>query len=180
MRITVIIGVIFLLLFQACENRSLENATAWTNEMKYKIIEDASKPSNNIFFDSVRNKVTYLRGKIKLKSYQLYRTLDSNGKISYRDTAASIFYSADQDFELIRELCPINSRTSEGIRYKGTWMGKSELRFCNGKIKNISFSYGRVSVGKEVEYDSIGNIITQTDHGNSELLKKLTSIKYYR
>ena len=92
----------------------------------------------------------------------------------------SIFYSKDQLFELVRELCPANDRNFEGIRYKGNHFGLAEFKYCDGKIKERGFRYNNKEIGVWTEYDSMGNVINTTDKKNDEVLNKLTSIKYYR
>jgi len=180
MKIKILTYCFICIAFQACKSNQVEKATIWSQNIKRKIIEDSNQQLTKVIFDSIRNTTIYFSRDIKLKSYQLRNHFDSSSNRLYRDTLVSIFYSTDQIFELVRELCPGNSRSFEGIRYKGNHFGLAEFRYCDGKIKERGFRYNNKEIGVWTEYDSIGNVIRTTDKGNSERLDKLLSIKYYR
>ena len=79
----------------------------------------------------------------------------------------------------MKELCPGNDRSFEGIRYKGRHLGLAEFRFCDGKLKEQGYRFnGNVGIWKE--WDANGKIIKQTDYGNAEKLEQLRSIAYDR
>lgn len=162
----------------SCNSSSNAKVTDWTNKIKSSIIEDANQPYDQIILDTSRSELTYLRNNKKLRYYYL-RPRHEQGIIAGFDTAASIFCSTNQTFELVKEHCPIAERSFEGIRYNGYWVGVLEYRYCDGKPKNIHFSYNE-KFGIESEYDSTGNLIKEITHGNLERLEKLLEIKYYR
>jgi len=178
MRQFTIVTISFLLLaFQSCKTSLTDYATDWSNTVKTKIIEDANQQPDKTIFDSSSYNVTSYKNDNKLKFFHLNPKFNDNGQLLSLDTAASIFYSTNQDFELVRELCP--DRTFEGIRYKGKHLGLAEFRYCDGKIKESGFRFnGDIGVWKE--YDTNGKIIKETDHGDFDRLEKLKEIKYYR
>jgi hypothetical protein len=168
---------IFLFSFQFCKTSSTDYATQWSNDIKTKIIEDASKQPQRTVFDSTTYKVTLFYGNKKLKYFYLKPKFSDNGQLLSLDTGLSIFYSSDQNFELVRELCPVIDRSFEGIRYKGEHIGLAEFRYCDGKIKERGFRFkGDVGIWKE--YDTDGEVVKETDHGNVDRLEKLKEIKY--
>lgn len=179
-RFIFIISTFFLVTSQSCKSSLPDYATQWTQDIKQKIIEDASQQYDNKIFDSARHSLTLLKGGKKLRYYMLHPILDKNSKIISYDTSASIFYSADQNFELVRELCPVSSRSFEGIRYKGNHLGLALFNYCDGHVKEKEFRYNNETIGTSIEYDEKGNIIKQVDYGNINLLKNLRRIKYYR
>ena len=175
---TILIFLFCLIGFQSCQSVS-EFATQWSIDVKRKIVEDANQESDKAIFDSVRNNLTLYKAEKKLRSYHINLWLDSSGKLISSDTAVSIFYSADQDFELVRELCPVNDRSFEGIRYQGEHVGLAEFRYCDGKIKEAGFRFnGEVGIWKK--YDTDGKAIEEIDKGNVERLENLKRIKYSR
>ena len=166
----------------SCQTSTNDYATKWTNEIKQKVIADANQPSDRSIFDSTYYRLTLYKGDTKLKHFMLRPSFDTTtGKIISVDTLASIFYSTDQDFELVRELCPANERSFEGINHKGTGaVGLAEFRFCDGKIKERGFRYGYKAVGVWTKYDSTGKVIDEKDNGNIKMLEKLHDVKYSR
>lgn len=175
-----IVSILFLALFQSCNSSLTDYATQWTQDIKQKIIEDASQQYDNKIFDTSRHSLTFLKGGKKLRYYMLHPILDKNSNVVSYDTAASIFYSTDQNFELVRELCPVVDRSFEGVRYKGNHLGLALFNYCDGHVKEKEFRYNNEPVGTSTEYDENGKIIKQTDNGNINLLKNLRDIKYYR
>jgi hypothetical protein len=154
-------------------------AADWSKNIKTQIIEDASQQPDKTVFDSSSYRVTLYKGENKLKFFHLKPKFSDDGQLLSLDTAVSIFYSTDQNFELVRELCPVADRSSEGIRHKGEFLGLAESRYCNGNIKERGFSLnGFVGVWKE--YDSNGKVTKETDYGNIDRLENLKNIKYYR
>lgn len=176
---TIAVISILVLLLQSCKTSLTDYATDWSNGIKTKITEDASQQPDKTLFDSSSYNVTLYKGDNKLKFFHLNPKFSDNGQLLRLDTAVSIFYSTDQNFELVRELCPVVDRSFEGIRYKGEHLGLAEFRYCDGKIKERGFRLnGDVGVWKE--YDNNGKVIKETDHGNVDRLEKLKDIKYYR
>jgi antitoxin component YwqK of YwqJK toxin-antitoxin module len=176
---TLIIIAFFSLAFQSCKTSLTDYATDWSNNIKTKIIEDVNQQPDKIVFDSSSYNVTLYKEGKKLKFYHLNPKFSDNGQLLSLDTAVSIFYSTDQNFELVRELCKVNDRSFEGIRYKGNHLGLAEFRYCNGKLKESGFRFnGEVGIWKE--YDTIGKVIKETDQGDFSRLEKLKDIKYYR
>jgi hypothetical protein len=169
--------ILFLLAFQSCKSSLTDYATYWSKDVKTKIIEDADQQADKTIFDSAAYNVTLYKGDKKLKFYHLNPKLGGNRQLLSLDTAVSIFYSTDQNFELVRELCP--DRSFEGIRYKGEHLGLAEFRYCDGRIKESGFRFnGDIGIWKE--YDTTGKVVKETDHGNVDRLGKLKDIKYYR
>jgi hypothetical protein len=164
---------------QSCKTSLADYATDWSNSIKAKIVEDASQQPDKTIFDSSSYNVTLYKGGHKLKFFHLNPKFNDNGQLISLDTAVSIFYSSDQNFELVRELCPYVDRSFEGVRYKGEHLGLEEFRYCDGKIKESGFRFnGDIGIWKE--YDTHGKVIKETDYGNFDRLEKLKGIRYYR
>jgi hypothetical protein len=168
--------------FLSCKTSPTDFATEWTNDIKQKIIIDANQPYDRTEFDSIYYKLTLFKGDRKLKHFVFRPKFDTtNGKVLFLDTVVSIFYSADQRFELVRELCPAINRSFEGVNFKGIGsVGLTEFRYCDGKIKESGYRYGYKAVGVWTKYDSIGNIFESKDNGNVDFLNKLHDINYHR
>lgn len=166
----------------SCKTYSTEFAMSWTNEIKQKITIDASQLPDRTSFDSVRYRVTLYKGDVKLKTFMLQPSNDIAGRTrTVFDTLVSIFYSTDQKFELVRELCPAIDRSFEGLRYSGIGsLGLIEFRYCDGKIKERGFRYKNENIGVWTKYDTTGKILEQVDHRNITILNNLHYIKYYR
>ena len=180
MRHFIIATISFLFLaLQSCNTSLTDYATDWSNNVKKKIIEDASQQPDKTIYDSSSYNVTLYKGDNKLKFFHLNPKFNDKGQMLSLDTLFSIFFSTDQHFELLRELCPVVDRNFEGIRYKGEYVGLAELRYCDGKIKESGFRFND-NVGVWKEYDPNGKIIKETDYGNVEKLEKLQQIRYYR
>ncbi len=176
----IIVFILTTIFLTNCGESETEYATKWTREIKEKIIEDANQKPDRRFLDTASNQLTLFKGDKKLKYYMLRPEFDSiKKKIISVDTLVSIFYSNDQNFELIRELCPAIERSFEGVRYKGEHLGLAEFRFCDGKLKEQGCRYeGNVGLWKE--WDENGNVIKETDNGKTEKLEGLKNIKYER
>ena len=167
------------LVFQSCKSSLTDYAIKWSRDVKRKIIEDANQQPDKSIFDSAAFDVTLYKGDKKLKLFHVIPKFNDAGIIFSLDTVVSIFYSTDQNFELVRELCPVVERSFEGIRYKGRHLGLAEFRYCDGKIKESGFRFnGDIVVWRA--YDSSGKIIKETDHGNVDRLENLKTINYYR
>ncbi|RYE54096.1 MAG: hypothetical protein EOP48_13000 [Sphingobacteriales bacterium] len=179
---TIIISMFFLFGLVSCQTSPTDYATKWTGDIKEKIIADANQQFDRTTFDSTYYYLTLYKGDTRLKHFMLRPKFDTtNGKILSVDTLVSIFYSTDQKFELVRELCPAIERSFEGVNYKGIGsVGLTEFRFCDGKIKERGFRYGYKAVGVWTIYDSTGKVVDTKDNGNIEVLEKLHDIKYYR
>ena len=169
------LGSFLILLLSSCSDSSTDYAYKWSNDIKSKILEDINVPSDSVRVDSSKS------------NYQLV-TLYSNGirtkefgiRPSTGDTIVSIFYSKDQNFEIVRELCPGISRSFEGIRYKSEHLGLAEFRFCDGKLKEQGYRWIDGDVGIWKEWNSVGEIIKEEDFGNVKKLEGLKEITYYR
>lgn len=160
--------------FLGCKQSSTDYALKWSTDIKSKIFEDINTRVDSTNVDTSKG---------NLKEVTLYskgiRTKLFGIRTSTGDTILSIFYSKDQNFEIVRELCPGIERSFEGIRYKGKHLGLAEFRFCDGKLKEQGYRYdGNVGIWKE--WDENGNVIKETDHRQTEKLDELRNIKYYR
>lgn len=164
----------------ACKSSPENYAVKWTEEIKEKIIEDANLSPDSLLIDSTRRTLTLYKRNIKLKQFLFKSNWDiTSGNIVFTDTLGSIFYSTDQKFELVRELCPAVDRSFEGIKYKGNHIGLATFSYCNGQIKQRGFRFnGDVGIWKE--YNTEGGIINKKDYENADRLNKLKEIKYSR
>jgi hypothetical protein len=162
-------------LITGCRQSPTDLAFKWSTDIKHKILEDVNLPVDSFSIDSFEHSnffnVTCYNNGIKTK---LFRIRTSTG-----DTGLSIFYSKDQDFEIVRELCPVDNRSFEGIRYKGKHLGLAEFRFCDGTLKEQGYRFNE-DVGIWKKWDSIGNLISFKDYGNINSLYGLYTIKYGR
>lgn len=158
------------LLIAGCRQSSTDFALTWSNDIKHKILADVNVTTDSIAIDSSKEnykKVTLFHNKIRTKEFG----------INTGDTVLSIFYSTDQNFEIVRELCPRIDRSFEGIRYKGKHLGLAEFRFCDGKLKEQGYRYdGDVGIWKE--WDANGKVIKEIDYGNTDRLENLKTIIY--
>jgi hypothetical protein len=163
-----------IILFTSCKESPTDYASKWSSDIKSKIFEDVNIPVDSISIDTSKG---------NLKEVSLFnkgvRTKQFRINTSTSDTVVSIFYSKDQNFEIVRELCPGVEPSFEGIRYKGKHLGLAEFRFCDGKLKEQGYRYDE-DVGVWREWDENGNVIKETDHGHTEKLDELRNIKYYR
>lgn len=158
--------------FSRCKESPTDFALIWSIDIKNKILEDVNLSIDSISVDSISEdykEVHCYHKKIQTKEFG----------IKNNDTILSIFYSPDQHFELVRELCPRISRNFEGIRYKGKSLGLAEFRFCNGKLKEQGCRF-EGDVGLWKEWDSNGTVINEIDHGKTDRLEKLKLIHYSR
>ncbi len=171
-----------LLSLQACKQSQADLATNWTNDIKIKIIEDASQESDSTFADTIHHELTLLKGNKKLKQYYFAARKDQNenDKTKY-DTGMIVLFSTDQNFQYIRQpLIPDADRSYEGVAYKGNRFGAAEYIYRKDKIKETAFHFKNLNVGTWVRYDSTGKKIDDTDNGNGEKLEQLKDMKYYR
>jgi len=161
-----------IILFTSCKESPTDYASKWSSDIKSKIFEDVNIPVDSINIDTTNGKVvTYYNKGIRTKQFRI--------NTSTSDTVTSTFYSKDQNFEIVRELCQGDDRSFEGIRYKGKHLGLAEFRFCDGKLKEQGYRLdGDVGVWKE--WDENGKLIKETDNGHTEKLEELRNIKYYR
>jgi hypothetical protein len=166
-----LIFICFTTLFIAnCRQSSTDFALSWSTDIKHKIMADIDIATDSIAIDSSRENfktITLFHNKIRTKEF----------RVNTGDTMLSVFYSKDQNFEIVRELCPLISRSFEGIRYKGIHLGLAEFRFCNGKLKQQGYRFdGNVGVWRE--WDANGKIIKEIDFGNIDKLENLKTITY--
>ncbi|MBS0645347.1 MAG: hypothetical protein JSR97_01980 [Verrucomicrobia bacterium] len=171
---TAIILTLTTFLFLSCKESYTDYALTWSTDIKSKILEDINIPvdstSINTSNPNLEEITLYSKG-IRTKLYGISKTSG--------DTLLSIFYSKDQNFEIVRELCPGIERSFEGITYKGKHLGLVELRFCDGKLKEQGYRLNG-NVGVWTEWDENGKVIKETDNGHTEKLDELRTIKYYR
>ena len=165
--------LLIIIFFTGCKQSSTDYALKWSTDIKSKIFEDVNIPVDSTTVDTTTNGkvVTFYNKGIRTKEFRI--------NTSTSDTVVSIFYSKDQNFEIVRELCPGVDRSFEGIRYKGNHLGLVEFRFCDGKIKEQGFRFDD-DVGVWKEWDENGKVIKETDNGHTEKLDQLREIKYYR
>ncbi len=157
-----------------CKQSISDYAFQWSADIKAKILEDVNVTGDSLSIDTSKGNyhdISIFHQGVRIKEFGVRQTTG--------DTILSIFYSKDQNFDIIRELCPGIDRSFEGIRYKGTHVGLSEFRFCDGKLKEQGYRYG-ADIGVWKEWDETGAIIKETDHGNINKLENLRAIKYYR
>ena len=166
-----ILTFIFLTVFiSSCRQSTTDYALQWSTEIKNKIYEDMNVAIDSVRIDTSQANfkfITYFHKQTPIKEYNFH-----NG-----DSIGSCFFSPNQDFDIVRELCPGNKRTFEAIRYKGKHVGLVEFRFCDGKLKEQGYRYGD-NVGIWKEWDSSGKLIKQTEYGNADQLRNLKTIKY--
>ena len=173
MRIALIFTLTCLIVM-SCKESSNDLATKWTNDIKLKILEDANIPADSLAIDTTKANIKY----VSLFSKSIRTKVFGIRKID-GDTIISSFYSKDQKFEILRELCPGISRSFEGIKFDGRYLGISELRFCDGKLKERGYNFnGKISVW--TEWNESGEVIKETDYGLQGRLKDLEKVKYYR
>ena len=173
------ISFLLVLLFSSCQPSLVDFATKWTKDIKGEIIKDANQQPTRIVYDSAGHDITLFKGDKKLKYFWFKPEVNNLGHTIFKDTGVVIFYSSDQNFEYVKELCPVSDRSFEGIKYKGEFIGLTEFRYCNGMIKKSGFSYnGDSEVLKE--YDSTGKIIKDNEAANINYLKEILKIKYDR
>jgi antitoxin component YwqK of YwqJK toxin-antitoxin module len=162
-------------LYISCNTPSADIGIEWSKTIKQKIIEDSSIASNHMKIDSSEGKYWNLeiyRDEIKTKQFRIHSIT--------KDTLVSIYFSQDQNFELIRELCPTGEISFEGIRFKGVHIGLAEFHYCNGQLKEQGLRFNDEDVGFWKEWNEKGELVNEIDKGNAKLLNKLKGIKYYR
>lgn len=171
---TILLFALATFWFVSCKQSPTDYASKWSSDIKSKIFEDTNLPVDSMSIDTSKGnlkEVTFYNKGIRTKLFGI--------RTSTGDTLLSIFYSKDQNFEIVRELCPGIERSFEGIRYKGKHLGLAEFRFCDSKLKEQGYRLdGNVGVWKE--WDENGKLLKETDHGHGEKLDELRTIKYYR
>ena len=161
-----------IILLTSCKESPTDYAFKWSSDIKRKIFEDVNIPVDSINIDTTNGKVvTFYNKGIRTKQFRI--------SVSTSDTVVSIFYSKDQNFEIVRELCKGDGQSFEGIRYKGKHLGLAEFKFCDGQLKEQGYRLdGDVGIWKE--WEQSGKLIKETDNGHSGKLDALRNIKYYR
>jgi hypothetical protein len=158
----------------SCKRSSTDYALKWSTDIKSKIFEDINIPPDSVSINTAREdfkEVTFYNKGNRTKYFGI--------RTATGDTLLSTYYSKDQNFEIVRELCPGIDRNFEGIQYKGKRLGLAEFRFCDGKLKKQGYWIdGNVGVWKE--WDENGVVIKVTDYGHTEKLEDLRTINYYR
>lgn len=180
----VIISFSIIATIQSCKQSPTDFASKWTRDIKEKIIEDASQEPDRTFVDSLHHELTLFKNNKKLKQYYFAERGDQDENLKSRiyDTAMIVFFSTDQNFQLIKQpLIPKAERSYEGVAYKGDRFGEVEFNYRKDKVKEIGFHFKNLNVGTWVKYDSTGlQEIKKIDNGNAEKLEKLKEMKYYR
>ena len=156
--------------FLSCQRHEIKDPLEWSKNIKQHILADVDVPVDRTSADTTSMnsvRLTLFHNGTRIKQFVI-----RNG-----DTLASFFYSQNQNFELVRELCPGISRSFEGIKYKGKPYGLVEFRYCDGKLKEQGFRFeGNVGIWKE--WDSTGKLIKERDYGNGNRLSELRRISY--
>lgn len=150
-------------------NATTDYAIEWSKDIKSRILADVNVEPDSVHTDTSENvvEIDMFSNKIKTKHYV----------IRHGDTIASFFFSHNQNFELVRELCYGISRNFEGIRYKGKHYGLAEFRYCDGSLEEQGLRFdGDVGIWKK--WDSTGKLIEKWDNGNEEKLDGLKQIHY--
>ena len=173
MKAFILLPLIVILLW-SCRESSEDFALKWTKDIKAKILEDVNITIDSISTDTTGDNFKYIsfyHNGIRTKKYGI--------RTSTGDTIVSYFFSPDQNFEIVRELCPGIQRSFEVIRYKGKHLGLAEFKFCNGQPMLRGFQFDS-DIGVWKEWDSTGNLIKETNVGHIDKLEKLKEIKYPR
>lgn len=175
----------FIALLQSCKQSPTDFATKWTKDIKSKIIEDASQQPDRTFVDSIHHEVTLFKNNKKLKQYYFAARGDDqheNSKSVIYDTAMIVFFSTDQNFQLVKQpLIAKADRSYEGVAYKGDRFGQAEYNYRKDNIKEIGFHFKNLNVGTWIKYDSTGKQDGEkVGNGNDEKLEILKDMKYYR
>lgn len=169
------IAIIFILITSfilSCKDTRTDSAIKWSEDIKMKIFEDVKVKNDSFSVDTSNTKVNYVslfHKSIRTKKFGIQK---SNG-----DVINSIFYSKNQNFELVHEFCPAYERGFEGIRYQGKFLGLYKLSFCNGKLQEEGFNFNE-NVGVKTQWNDSGDVVNKTDYGRLKALKGLTKIKY--
>jgi hypothetical protein len=171
-----LLSIFLFFCLSSCKDKEspTDYALKWTTEIKSKILEDVSVIGDSVSIDTSNTdfkEVTIFSNGVRTKFFGIWT--------AKKDTGLSVFYSKDQNFELVRELCPGTDGSFEGIRYNGVHMGLSEFRFCNGNLESQGYRFGG-NVGVWKEWNEKGDLIKESDIGNTEKLNELKKIKYYR
>lgn len=173
-----LISILFLsiaVLAISCNDNLKDYAINWSDDIKSKIMEDASKAPDSVKIEYVNDStqiITFLRKDTILRRVR-YNSL-------FKDTVASIYFSGNSKFVLGVKYCKSRRVYEESISYKDIIpIGFHKTFYCNGVLKSEGFSF-KGPVGKWNEYDSLGNLIQTVDHGNFNKLKELKTIRYYR
>jgi hypothetical protein len=180
---TMTIFVLFLAIIQSCTRSPVDFAAKWTQDIKAKIIEDANQQPDKTVFDTIRHELTLYKNGKKLK-YFYFAPKPEHGEIdkiiSY-DTAFIVFYSTDQNFQLVRQPCiQTSERSYVGVTYKGNRFGLAEFIYCNKPISETGFYYDNLNVGTWTKFDSTGKVTEKKNIGDDKKLEELKDIKYYR
>jgi antitoxin component YwqK of YwqJK toxin-antitoxin module len=171
-KISLFLFAMSIIAISSCKTSITDYTINWTNEIKSKILEDANQPSDSIVKSDSGKFHEYFKNGHKQKEITLADNL--------KDTVISRWHSADQQFELLREHCPAVNQDFAGIKFGKSFIGWSEFKYCNGKMKATGARFSSVDVGIWTKYDTTGKITETTDHGNSDILNRLKRIKYAR
>lgn len=180
-KIICIAGFIFSLM-QSCKTSSTDACIKWTQNIKEKILQDASAKPDRSEFDSVHLQWTFFKADKKLKQISLAPRKDQpEGEKTIYDTAMIVYYSADQNFQFIQQPCIFAAeRSYEGVTYKFNRYGYAVFNYCNRKIKETGFYNNNLNVGVWSK-DSAGAVVSQKDFGGLDALEKtMTDLKYSR
>ncbi len=172
-------GFVLLLINQSCVQQTPEQkAAAWTENMKREIMINASQQPDKTTIDSIRHEITVYKNGNMLRHYFLTPILDSkDNQTGSLDTSMIIYYSANPDFEFVRQPCRRRVQESyETIAYKGNRYGMAKYISCDGSGSQTGYQYNNLNVGTWITYDSTGAIVNKVDAGNTDKLKQLDSL----
>ncbi len=163
------------LLLNCSSNRDREKyAYEWTAIIKNKILEDVNIEPDSLSVDTPSS--AYMQWTL----YSKNRITKQIGiKILTGDTLFTRFYSTDQSFILVREICSNGTIGFEGIKYKDRHYGYADFKFCNGKISMRGFRF-KTDIGNWERWNEAGVLVSKKDYGEMEKLDSLKFIKYSR
>lgn len=166
----------------SCSRSATDVAIKWTNDIKAKVLEDASRTPDKTVYDSAHRMLTTFKDGKKLKEcYFAKRENHDETQPPVYDTGMIVWYSADQNFQFIRMPCtPRTDRTFEGVAYKGNRYGFAEYQYCKKAIRETGFIFNNFNVGTWTQYDSAGQVVEAKDVGDAEKLRSVEDIHYSR
>jgi len=83
----------------SCKQSPADYALKWSNDIKTKLLEDVNVRTDSFSVDTSKGNLKEVTFYSKGNRTKLFGIRQSTG-----DTLLSIFYSKDQNFELVREL----------------------------------------------------------------------------
>lgn len=155
------------------DDKRLLLADKWYTDTKTEILNQSSKlkpDSTTIEFNkdsTFRREHLFYQGiEFSTKGYE------NNSNIKRLE----IFFSADHNFELRREICEDGKFRFEGIFYKGNAFGPSSSYHCNGQLSCQDIRFNGQDIGTWKTWDEEGKIREEIDYKNLEKLDSLPII----